>query len=107
MANPLKFQVLQGIDARQGAMSGSPRASYESRRGTVLSYEQLVSGPGLLRRVVRPLAVMPARAARVEAAPRISAADLARDPLAHPVYPARPQGAAKLVHEVVTEEIVG
>ncbi len=144
----------QNLEQERGyeAERAATRPSLARRRAAVLSYEQLVAGPGLLRRVARPVAVMPTPwpspapspviasapttpvaptaslapmpassqasfgapapaptfAAEVELASRISAAELARDPLAHPVAPMRPERAAKPafkpVYELVTTE---
>jgi hypothetical protein len=109
----MRFEVLHGMDDRSDARGGKPKASFEMRRAAVLSYEEIVARPALLRRVARPLAVMPAPASRVDAqpetasrvdsAPQPPAADLARDPLAYPAAPPRPERAAKPRYEVVVD----
>jgi hypothetical protein len=105
MAEASGFQKLHGSQAGYGSTGGAPRASLEARRAAVLSYQQIVGSRGSLPAVVRSVASMPRQSQRAEAVQRISAEALARDPLAHPMAPPRPSGAAKLVYEVVTEPI--
>jgi len=106
MANPGRFQALQGFDERHGgAPNGSPRAPIDRRRAAVLSYEQLVGGPDFSSMAERPLTLMPSLPVQVEAVPQISAEELVRDPPAHPVAPARPPRAVKVLYEVVAEPI--
>ncbi len=101
MANSSILQQPHGTEERHGVTGPSTRASLEARRAAVLSYQQLVAGPVLSPTVARP----PFSNQRMADAPRIFAENLARDPRAHPAAPARPEGAAKVVYEVVTEPV--
>jgi hypothetical protein len=92
-----------GFDGRHALL----RESASVRRAAVLSYEETVAGAQpVLRRSSRTLAVMPAPDREDFGMHRDRLhEELARDPLAHPVAPARPQRAAKPVYEVITEEL--
>jgi hypothetical protein len=103
MANSSILQQPHGTEERHGVTGPSTRASLEARRAAVLSYQQLVAGPVLSPTVARP----PLSNQGMADAPRISAENLARDPLAHPMAPVRPERAAKRVYEVVREPVGG
>lgn len=108
MKSSARFQVLQGMNDRNGARATAPRAPYELRRAAVLSYEQLTRGTEPVREVAHPMAVMPSPGVRSQTPPRISAVALARDPLAHPFAPARPQRAARpfyIVDEAIDDKL--
>jgi hypothetical protein len=132
MTSAVRVQVSERMDGGSAEVARGTRASYAMRRAAVLSYEQIMAGTGLLPRLARPLAVMPAPAPRAEAARAevneektearmeesggakfrgvsaqelrgVSAQELARDPLAYPMSPARPPRAARPGYVVVDD----
>lgn len=105
MNTSIGCEALNGIEDRDDVKGTGARLSAAIRRGAVVSYEQIVAGTELLRDVAPAVAVLVEPPHRVEVAAQIIGEDLVRDPLAHPVSPLRPPGAAKPAYEVVPDPV--